>query len=124
MGHREIRLTAVLTRHQALGTTDQRDEAYKIYPTSRFAAPCVLRYSTTTDYGPLTTDFLGGSLQPGLSLVFQGFVAEGHASRFAAATTDTLVCLNIDGILLVHYGVDSADVHGVTVFAIMGTDDI
>jgi hypothetical protein len=74
--------------------------------------------------GPLTTDFLGSSLQPGLGLVFQGFVAEGDAGCFAAATTNTLVCLNIDGILLIRYGVDSADVHGVTILAVMGTDNV
>jgi hypothetical protein len=66
----------------------------------------------------------GSSLQPGLGLILQGFVAKGDAGCFAAAATNTLVCLNIDGILLIHNGVDSADVHGVTVLAVMGTDDI
>ena len=77
-----------------------------------------------TDYGQLTTDFLGGSLQPSLCFILQGFIAKGHTGCFAAATADTLVRVYINRLLLIYYRVDSTHMHSVAIFTVVRANNV
>jgi hypothetical protein len=63
-------------------------------------------------------------LKPFGCLVLQGLVTENDACRFAATAANAVVCLHVNGILLIFYGVHSTDYEGITVFTVVFANNV